>query len=66
MHDGHAWADGEDRYEGQGFGRIDEATEREYEKRYARERAMERRPTLGDSLLSAVGKLGSAFGGKRR
>lgn len=64
-HNPHAYADGEDKYE-QDYGRLDEETERQYRKRCARERALERRPTLGDSLLSVVGRVGRAFGGSER
>jgi hypothetical protein len=45
---------------------LDSETEREYKKRYARERELERRPTLGGSLLSMVGKVGGLLGGDRR
>lgn len=49
------------------YGRIDEETEKEFERRYAREkraqRELEGRPTLGGSLMSVVGKVGRVFGG---
>jgi hypothetical protein len=55
MHDPHAYADGEDKYDdGQAYGVLDEETLRQYEKRYAREREVERRPTLGGSMMSAL------------
>lgn len=74
MHDPHAFADGEDKYEhrygGPDYAVIDEETEREYERRYAREkradRDLESRPTLGGSLMSMVGKVGRAFSSERR
>ncbi|KAF1945274.1 hypothetical protein EJ02DRAFT_441918 [Clathrospora elynae] len=69
MHDPHAYADGEDKFEEQQqlyHGRLDPATEREYERRYAREKALERRPTLGGSLLNVVSKVGKVLGGERR
>lgn len=73
MHDPHAYADGEDKYEAQGqgqgqsqtWGPLDEDTEREYEARYRRERVAERRPTLGGSVMSMVGKLGRVLGSER-
>ncbi|CAO2653910.1 Nn.00g106430.m01.CDS01 [Neocucurbitaria sp. VM-36] len=69
MHDPHAYGDGEDKFENQ-YGPIDEETEREYERRYAREkkaqRELESRPTLGGSLMSMMGKLGRTFGSERR
>lgn len=72
--------DDRDKYEGPTYlagggpggvvGPIDEQTEREYERRYAREkrelRALESRPTLGGSLMSFMGKLGRTFGGSER
>lgn len=74
IHDPHAYADGEDKYEGRydgpNYGPIDEQTEREYERRYAREkradRDLESRPTLGGSLMSMMGKVGRAFSSERR
>ncbi|KAF1849165.1 uncharacterized protein K460DRAFT_394059 [Cucurbitaria berberidis CBS 394.84] len=66
MHDTPVYANGEEKYESK-YGPIDEDTEREYERRYAKEkraqRALENRPTLGGSLLSMVGKVGRAIGG---
>lgn len=59
MHDPHAYADGEDKYEQ--YGVLDEDTLRQYEKRYAKDRELEKRPTLGGSLMSMV----KALGGKR-
>lgn len=50
---------------GNGSGELDSETEREYKKRYAREKRVERRPTLGGSLLSMVDAVGKAFGGGR-
>lgn len=38
---------------------LDEETLRQYEKRYAKDRELEKRPTLGGSVLSAIGFLGS-------
>lgn len=66
--DPHAYADGEDKYDGGTFGPLDEETEREYERRYAREKAMarERRPTLGDSVMGLVSKVGRVLGSERR
>lgn len=72
-HNAHAYADGEDKYEDehhrhhdQHYGELDPETEREYERRYAKDRELERRPTLGGSLLSTMGKIGDLFGGNRR
>jgi hypothetical protein len=45
---------------------LDEDTLREYDARYRKEKAAERRPTLGGSLMSAVGKIGGLVGGGRR
>jgi hypothetical protein len=60
MHDHHAYADGESLHDnGQVYGVVDEETLRGYEKRYARERELEKRPTLGGSVLSVVRALGS-------
>lgn len=56
MHDPHAFADGEDKFENS-YG-LDEETLRSYEKRYAREKKLERRPTLGGSLMSVFRTLG--------
>lgn len=59
MHDPHAFADGEDKYDSnQAYGVLDEDTLRQYEKRYAKDRALEKRPTLGGSLMSMVRTLG--------
>ncbi|OAL01051.1 hypothetical protein IQ06DRAFT_293188 [Phaeosphaeriaceae sp. SRC1lsM3a] len=52
-HDGH----GEDEQ----WGVLDEETLRSYEKRYAKERKLEKRPTLGGSVMSMV----RALSGKR-
>lgn len=38
---------------------MDEETLRQYEKRYAKDRELEKRPTLGGSLMSMVRALGS-------
>ena len=59
----HGYEDGEDRYEDHAhhYGGLDPKTEREYKRRYAKDKASERRPTLGGSLLSVVGKVGRAF-----
>jgi len=72
-HNAHAYADGEDKYEDehrrhhdQHYGELDPETEREYKRRYAKEREVERRPTLGGSLLSTIGKIGGLLGGDRR
>jgi hypothetical protein len=43
------------------YGVLDEETLREYEKRYAKDRQLEKRPTLGGSLISAM----RILGGKR-
>ncbi|EOA84496.1 hypothetical protein ACJQWK_07240 [Exserohilum turcicum] len=43
------------------YGVLDPETEREYKRRCARDKAFERRPTLGHSLLSVVDKVGRAF-----
>jgi len=61
MHDPHAYADGEDKHEEHGHGGLDEETLRSYERRYAKDRKLEKRPTLGGSLMSVV----RALGGKR-
>jgi hypothetical protein len=53
VHDHHTYADGED-------GVLDEETLRSYEKRYAKDRALEKRPTLGESVLSMFKVLGSS------
>jgi hypothetical protein len=53
-------------HEQQYYYALDPETERSYERRYARDKAFERRPTLGGSLLSMVGKVGRAFGGTDR
>ncbi|KAH8725460.1 hypothetical protein GQ44DRAFT_217699 [Phaeosphaeriaceae sp. PMI808] len=60
MHNPHTWVDGEDKHE-QGHAGLDEDTLRQYEKRYAKDRELERRPTLGGSLMTVV----KALGGKR-
>ncbi|KNG46343.1 hypothetical protein TW65_86980 [Stemphylium lycopersici] len=71
QHGRHAYADGEDKYEGRHHhhghqhGGLDLETEREYKRRYAKEKEFERRPTLGGSLLSMVDKVGKAFGSER-
>jgi hypothetical protein len=41
------------------YGVLDEETLRQYEKRYAKDRELEKRPTLGGSLMSMVRALGS-------
>ncbi|EAT89650.1 hypothetical protein HBI56_030170 [Parastagonospora nodorum] len=59
-HDHHAFGDGEDIHDnGQVYGVLDEETLRQYEKRYAKDRELEKRPTLGGSLMSMVKALGS-------
>jgi hypothetical protein len=59
-HDHHAFGDGEDVHDdGQIYGVLDEETLRKYEKRYAKDQKLERRPTLGGSLMSMVRALGS-------
>jgi len=72
-HNAHAYADGEDKYEDehhrhhdQHYGELDPETEREYKRRYAREKEVERRPTLGGSVLSMIGKVGGLLGSDRR
>jgi hypothetical protein len=62
----HSFADSEEQYRCQSYGELDPETEREYKRRYAKEKAFERRPTLGGSLLSMVGKVGRAIGGPER
>jgi hypothetical protein len=63
----YAYADGEGKYEGHHYyGELDPETEREYKRRYAKDKEFERRPTLGGSLLSMVGKVGRAFGSSER
>jgi hypothetical protein len=52
-------ADGEDKA-GNEWG-LDDETLRQYEKRYAKDRELEKRPTLGGSLIGLV----RALGGKR-
>jgi hypothetical protein len=42
------------------YGVVDEETLRGYEKRYAKDRELEKRPTLGESVLSAFKALGSS------
>jgi hypothetical protein len=62
VHDAHAFGDGEDMHDhGQGYGVLDEETLRQYEKRYAKDRRLEKRPTLGGSVMSMF----RALGGKR-
>jgi hypothetical protein len=39
---------------------LDEETLRSYEKRYAKDRELEKRPTLGGSVLSVFRALGSS------
>lgn len=41
---------------------LDDDTLREYERRYKRERELEKRPTLGDSVLGMVRALGGRRG----
>ncbi|KAL7770751.1 hypothetical protein CFE70_000690 [Pyrenophora teres f. teres 0-1] len=81
-HDPHAYADGEDKYEGHHHhhhhhhhghhhddhygGGLDEETVAEYKRRYAKDQKLEKRPTLGDSLYSAIGKVGKMLGSERR
>jgi len=80
-HDPHAYADGEDKYDGHhhhhhhhhhqhhhqddDYGRPDAETVAEYKRRYAKEQQFERRPTLGGSLYSAIGKVGKLLGSER-
>jgi hypothetical protein len=45
--------------DGKVYGVLDDETLRQYEKRYAKDRKLERRPTLGGSLMSMVKALGS-------
>jgi hypothetical protein len=60
-HGSHS-SQGEDVHDnGQVYGVLDEETLRQYEKRYAKDRALEKRPTLGGSVMSMV----RALGGKR-
>jgi hypothetical protein len=56
-------ADGEDRAANAGGNEwgLDDETLRQYEKRYAKDRELEKRPTLGGSLIGFV----RALGGKR-
>jgi len=63
LHDPHTYADGEDYHDSPAGeeGRLDEDTLREYEKRYKEDRKLEKRPTLGGSLVSAF----RALGGRR-
>jgi hypothetical protein len=59
-HDHHAFADGEEVHDkARGYGVLDEETLRQYEKRYAKDRKLEKRPTLGGSLMSMFRVLGS-------
>jgi hypothetical protein len=55
VHDHHTYGDGED-----GTMALDEETLRSYEKRYAKDRELEKRPTLGGSVLSMFKALGSS------
>jgi hypothetical protein len=60
VHDHHTYGDGEDVHDnGQVYGVLDEDTLRQYEKRYAKDRELEKRPTLGDSVMSMFKVLGS-------
>ncbi|KAF2030934.1 hypothetical protein EK21DRAFT_64329 [Setomelanomma holmii] len=58
-HDAHASADGEEGHghAGKQWG-LDDETLRAYEKRYAKDRELEKRPTFGGSLMSAMRVLG--------
>ena len=78
-HNHHAYPDGENQLEhssssssssssSNAYGVLHAETEREYERRYRKERAraVERRPTLGGSVLSMVGKVGKVLSAERR
>ncbi|RMZ69569.1 hypothetical protein GMOD_00006399 [Pyrenophora seminiperda CCB06] len=75
-HDPHAYADGEDKYDDDyhhhhhhhdaHYGGLDAETLAEYKRRYAKDQKLERRPTLGDSVYSAIGKVGKLLGSERR
>jgi hypothetical protein len=64
-HHHHAYVDDDDEPQRR-YGELDEDTLREYEARYRKDRRLERRPTLGDSVMSMVGKVGGLFGSDRR
>ncbi|EDU41603.1 hypothetical protein PtrSN002B_007523 [Pyrenophora tritici-repentis] len=76
-YDPHAYADGEDKYEGHHYHHyghrhddhygsgLGEDTVGEYKRRYAKNQKLEKRPTLGDSLYKTIGKVGKILGSER-
>ncbi|KAH7410162.1 hypothetical protein DE146DRAFT_340916 [Phaeosphaeria sp. MPI-PUGE-AT-0046c] len=61
-HSHHPHGHDADSNDGQAWGELDQETLRSYEKRYAKDRKLEKRPTLGGSVISMV----RAFSGKRQ